>query len=293
MRARAVASIVVVAVLGASIGPRAWSADEKKACVDAAEVAQDLRSASKLLEAREKLIVCARDVCPKVVRKDCSQWLHEVEASTPTIVFRATKAGSDVGAVKVFVDDALLVDHLDGTAVPVDPGQHAFRFELEGEPPATMSLLVREAEKNRAVDVTFGTTESTPPTPPPPAAPTSDVVTPSTSGASSGGVPAGAIVLGVVGVAGIAGFAVLGLKGKSEIDDLRNSCAPGCNSSDVDAAKRKLLFADISLGVGVVALGAATWLLLSNHDAAPKSGAITWNVGATPRGAFAGISGAF
>lgn len=294
MRTRSIASFVVVALVAASVGPRAWSADDKKACVEAAEGAQDLRSASKLVEAREKLLVCARDVCPAVVRKDCSQWLKETEASVPTVVFRATKAGNDVAAVKVFVDDAPLVDHLEGTAIPVDPGQHTFRFELEGEAPVTMQLLVREAEKNRTIDVTFGaaattTTDTTTST-----STTDNTLPPDESPTKSGGVPAGAIVLGVVGVAGIAGFTILGLKGKSDIDNLRSTCAPNCDASDVDAAKHKLLFADISLGVGVVALGAATWILLHHgSDDAPKSGAVTWNVGATPRGAFAGISGAF
>ena len=45
--------------------------------------------------------------------------------------------------------------------------------------------------------------------------------------------------------------------GKKEKSNLEKSCAPFCKDDDLKTAKRDLLFADISLGVGVLsAIGA-------------------------------------
>src|SRR5438552_19090580 len=80
-------------------------ADEKLACVNAADAAQRLRNANKLLEARANLQICARDVCPSIVRSDCTRWRAEVEASVPTVVLRAQDAhGQELTDVKVMLD---------------------------------------------------------------------------------------------------------------------------------------------------------------------------------------------
>src|SRR4051794_12629458 len=106
------------------------SPQEKKACAVASEKAQALRSEGKMIAARELLLVCARDICPTVVRKDCSRWVAEVDEALPSIVVAAKdEDGHDVTDAKVFVDDQPFSDSLDGKAQPIDPGAHVVRLE--------------------------------------------------------------------------------------------------------------------------------------------------------------------
>ena len=60
-------------------GASARGADAKAQCISAYEQGQQLKQESKLSQARKQLLVCARDVCPDMLRNDCEQWLKEVE----------------------------------------------------------------------------------------------------------------------------------------------------------------------------------------------------------------------
>src|SRR5207248_7008089 len=115
------------------------------------------------------------------------------------------------------------------------------------------TVVVHEAEKNRAIDVSFGAASTgsgdasaicalNPEACKTEAPPTNEVLPPAKE--RSSGVSASAIVLGAIGVVGLAGFAYYGIKGKHDVDVLRSTCAPACDQADVDAAKHKLLFAD-------------------------------------------------
>src|SRR5258708_17481790 len=98
---RGVATCAVASLLFAAGG--ATAGDEMTACVSAAEVAQRQRAANRLLEAPASLQICSREVCPSVVRNDCSRWRAEVEGSVPTIVRRAhVPAGQDLVHGEVF-----------------------------------------------------------------------------------------------------------------------------------------------------------------------------------------------
>ena len=83
-----------------------------------------------------------------------------------------------------------------------------------------------------------------------------------------------ALVVGGIGVLALGSFAIFGLGGKSDVNNLENTCKPHCAESDVDKARTKLIIADISLGVGIVALGVATYLILTRPkiDADVKTG---------------------
>jgi hypothetical protein len=72
-----------------------------------------------------------------------------------------------------------------------------------------------------------------------------------------------AYVLGGLALAGVAGVAFFGLEAQAEYSHLNNSgCAPRCSPSDVDLGKHDALFADVSLGVAVVATVATVWIVL-------------------------------
>jgi hypothetical protein len=289
-------AVASVAVLGVALPAAARGAPPnttKQACVAASTDGQALRDAGKLREAREKLVACARDECPAIVRKYCSEWLADVEKRLPSVVFRVQAAegssGADVTDATVTVD-AGTPHPVDGSATPVDPGEHVVRFEHPGDPPVEMHVVVSEGEKSRIVTGRFAPKAAPPPeeTRPEPERPEP----------VKAGISPLAIALAGVAVVGGAGFAYFGITAKNDLDHLRQTCAPYCRSSDLDAVRQKALFADLSLGVGVVALGAATWVFLasSHRDAEPPAATergASLDVQPIRGGAFAGVSGRF
>lgn len=257
----------VGAVLLTASAP-AWG--NVKSCLDAAERAQPLRASGELRRAREELITCSAEACPRAVRADCTRWLGEVVSAMPLVVVQARGAdGSDVVDVTVSVDGLVQQRRLDGLAIPVDPGTRVFRFESPGRTSVEQTLAIREGEKHRVVPVTLMRLGEIAPGPsaataPPPAARAGD--------ASQRGVPVAAWALGGAGLLAIGGGALLWASGLSERHDLRAQCAsaPSCAQSDIDAAKSKLLLGDVLVGVGVVAIAVGVWLgLRSSGHASP------------------------
>jgi hypothetical protein len=285
-------------LFAASLAPGPARADEVAACVKASESAQTLRDEGKYNLAREQLLVCTRDLCPGIVRRDCTQWLSEIDASMPSVVVSAKDgSGRDLVDVRVTVDGQPFAEKLDGKPLMVDPGKHTFRYEAAGAPPSEEDVVVHAGEKNRALNVRLGGPPQTPPGTPAPAPPAPET-SPTPSGAA--GPPVAAYVLGGLGVVALGSFAFFGITGKSDVSDLRSSCSPNCQQRDVDHARTKLIIADISLGVGVVALGVATWMILANRSSPPASVTVgrnaaraTLDVAPVLGGASAGLQGSF
>lgn len=251
------------------------SPPDKATCNAAYEQGQRLRKTGDLRAAREKFLLCARDPCPKIFQPECVQWLSDVESALPSVVFVVTsESGATIGDVRVSIDGALVASHLDGSAIDVDPGEHVFRFEIEGHEPVEKKLLVVQGDKGRRIDVSFGAEA-------PHANETSDVVPSSTSP-----TPWGAIALFGVGAVAFASFGAFGLHGLSQRSDL-DKCTPHCNQDDIDATRRSFLIADVSLGVGVVAAALGTVLLVTAHR---SSSATTTSVGFSPMRSGAGFS---
>jgi hypothetical protein len=129
----------------------------KQQCLDANAKAQELRRAGRLREARVQLALCTASSCPAVVRGDCGQWLTEVDAALPSIVFEAKDGdGGDLSAVKVTMDGAALIEKLDGSPIAVDPGEHRFVFEASGKPRVEKRVVVSQGQKGRRERVTLG-----------------------------------------------------------------------------------------------------------------------------------------
>jgi hypothetical protein len=296
-------------------GPRASAQTHKKACAAAYERAQGLRRDGKLLEAREALIACSQPTCPAAAVADCGPWLAEVEQSLPSVVIAAKDAsGRERLDVRVLVDGRLLATVLDGKALPVNPGPHTFRYEPAAGPAVEERVVIREGEKNRAITVILGAPAAGAPAQPPalarsaapplasPAAP--PLASPAAPPAKSSvpaerSVPAEPPVPGLAwasaaaGAAGIAVFAVAGALSLEAEADLPPTCAPRCARAQVRAVRVPQTVADVGLGVGVVALGAAAWLYATRPAAAkpPKAGAIA--IRPFIGGASAGVEGVF
>jgi len=287
-RARTVAALSLAGAFAALAIPRSASADEVATCVKASEQGQQLRDDGKYKRAQEQFMVCARDVCPSIVRQDCAEWLGSLDKSMPSVVISAKDGtGRDLSDVKVTVDGQPFTDKLDGKPMPLDPGEHTLHYETAGAPPVDDRIVMHAGEKNRQITVRLGAPVAPPPvTPPPP---------PPDAPSKSGGIPTAAIVVGAIGVVAIGSFAFFGITGKSDVSDLRDTCAPNCQQSQVDSARSKLIVADISLGVGVVALGVATWMVISNAKAPAQvtTGLHHFDVRPLPGGGVAEIGARF
>jgi hypothetical protein len=135
----------------------------KDQCIDADTSAQSLRRDGKFTAARDQLQICMSADCPALVRNDCTERFNELDHAQPTMVFDVTDgAGRDLTAIEIKVDGVRLVDHLDGTALPVDPGPHAFTFVAADQPPIERTFVLREGEKGRHEAVAFATTPPSP-----------------------------------------------------------------------------------------------------------------------------------
>jgi len=234
-----VASSAVLFALALAADAQADDRQEKKVCAQASEEAQQLRTDGHPREARERLLVCVRDVCPQVVRKDCTLWLAEVEAALPSVVINARDGqGHDLVNVRVTLDGKPFTDKVDGKSIAVNPGIHVFRYEADDAPPIEEKVVVREGEKNRELVVTFKTPgPAVAPVPEPPTPP--GVVAPSPAPAAHSGPPALTYVLAGVAVVAAGGYAYLGIQGKNDVDNLRSTCAPACSQSQKDSASQQ------------------------------------------------------
>jgi hypothetical protein len=194
------------------------------------------------------------------------------------------------------MDGAPFLTQLDGKAIAVDPGPHAFKFELEGADPIEQQIVIRQGQKDRVVAVSFApaATEPVGPSPYATAAKGEGAAEPDQKG--PGPLRTWAYVAGGVGAAGLIGFAVVGGLGKAQENDLRDQhCAPNCSRSDTDAIKTKYIVADVLLGVGIagVGTGVALFFLSQPKKEPPQTGKLHFDVRAAPGAALATLAGKF
>jgi hypothetical protein len=276
--------LFALALVTASASARA--ANPVDACMEAADGAQSLRDEGKLIEAREKILVCAASSCPTVVAKQCAKWLQEVDEQLPTVIPRVRDAaGKDLSDAEVRIDGAVRAGALDGRAIPLNPGPHKLTFHREGSADAEESLVIRAGDKNRVVDVQLKAPTTTGPQPPGDGSePHRGFRFPWTTG----------VFLGV----GVASFVTMGALiavASGDASTLRTSCAPRCATSDVDAVQTKITVANVMMGVGIASVAvSALFLVLANTGSAPKEkAAVSFGMGPLPGGAALGAAGSF
>ncbi len=268
----------------------------KAECIAANNSAIDLRNDQKLRAAGAQLLVCASESCRADIRKECARQSDEVRAALPTIAFDVKDgSGNSLSEVKVTMDGEVLVDRLDGTAVPVDPGNHAFSFEAQGQTTVHETLLIVEAQKDRHEVVRFA--PSAPPpcpqglqrpspsmecaTPPPPVCSTdsqwsdaSKRCEPLAKGGGLGTQQVLAIAAGGVGVVGLGIGTAFGVIAISKKNDAENACPQTvCLTADGPGkwhdAKSAATVSTIGFIVGGVGIAGAAALWFT----APKEGA--------------------
>jgi hypothetical protein len=303
----------VAAGLGAALWisqTPAWAQLTRDQCVDSNTRAQHLRADNKLLEARRELRKCADPSCPGLVRNDCTKRLDEAENAQPTIAFAVKDAsGADLTAVKVEMDDKPLADTLDGTALPVDPGQHVFTFKVANQPPVTRTLVVVEGAKGRREQIVLGGSGASAAAPLPAAPADSGLAGTETAAAEHPGGGMGTPrVLGLVaaglGVAGIAVGSVFGTQAISaknqQVSDCGNpaTCTTTGHARAVDDHSTAVTDGTISeigfIAGGALLVGGAVLFLVGGSSARPAPGiGMTFTPSVAPGGGGMLVRGEF
>jgi hypothetical protein len=274
MRKSAAFSLFALVLLASS----AALADEKAACFDASEKAQKLKNDKKLSDARQQFIVCARELCPQAVRVECAKSLTEVESGMSTVVVRARDAdGKDLIDVKVYVDGNVLLPKLQGTAVPVDPGAHKFRYEFPNGQSYEEDVLIAEGEKDRVIRAELKGGGGA-------------VV--GVGGGSGGGGGAGGgethgggagpvpWIIGGVGLVSLGVFVGLQVDAQGTYSNFKNGCGvtKTCDPNAVSSLGTEFGVSGVFLAVGAAALvTGVTWIIVaaaSGHKTAEKAASI-------------------
>lgn len=242
-------------------------ADTIEACIDAADQSQKQRDSGQWVEARESLLACSESTCPQTISKQCSKWLYDLDTSMPTIVVRVREAEHDVSDAVILVDNIAKAQP-DGKAIAVNPGPHVVVAHREGWVDAEAHVVVVSGEKNRAISL-----EPTKPPPLPMVAPTVPVIH-TTQASRSFVFPWYAGTLLGLGAASFVATTALVISAGDDADTMRSSCAPACAQSDVDAARTKLIVANVLLGVGIlsVTLSAGSLIYANVHSAPTRTG---------------------
>lgn len=267
-----------------AVEPAPFSIDEQKAsCATGFEQSQILRRSGELKSARLELLKCVQEICPTAVQNECSRWLSEVEQQTPSVVIAATAGGQDRTHVGIEVDGVAIPDLADGSALEVDPGPHTFRFAYGNYPPVEKKLVLRVGEKLRTIPVAFQKPGEKAAEPKP---------VPSAPPQTHRPVPALTYVLGAVAVAGGGAFAYLGLTSVERRKELERECSPDCTSGAVGSLRARFIAADVSAGVGALALLGAI-ISYATRPTVTDEAKLTGNVNVTPQGVQASASFAF
>lgn len=272
-RSTFVRSLAAAFALGFLLAPTPAAADTKS-CVASHASAQREAKAGRLKEAAQLYTACGSDnACPEQLRSECATLLEQVNRTVPSVIFSAIDGkGADVSNVKVYADETLLADGLDGRAIELDPGKYHLRFVLPDNSVLSSDVLVREGEKNRLIEMRAPEEKKPLPNAPLAAAPAPVEAPPKPVEKSA---PVAAWVATGVAVAGLATFgtfALLGSSDKKKLDD----CAPNCPDSAHDrrdSLKTKFLVADVGLGVGVASAVVAGVLFLSSGPSGAEHGA--------------------
>lgn len=277
---------LLLPALAMLLSATAARADDLDTCVEASESGQKLRDDGQYLKARTRLRVCAREVCPIAVKKDCLEELARMDAAIPTVVFGVTGVPSaQIGDVLVTVQGHEGPYRIDGKPVMFDPGVVKVRFEFKAAS-VEKTVVLKAGTKHRAVEASFEIPDR------PVRAPTAPAPAPERP-VETGPPWLGYSLLGA-GTIAVGGMAWMWVRGRGELRDLRQGCGATqtCDQDDVDGARNMILLGDILGGVGVATLGLGSYLLLTGTSQ-PDERALRTDAVVSERGAALSLSGAF
>jgi hypothetical protein len=129
---------------------------EDQACLSALRGAEASEQAGRLRAAKERLFLCGQPLCPRAIRHQCALRYTQIDADIPSVVLVVQdNSGTPQSDIQVAVDGEPLASHLDGRALPMDPGLHRFTFSKSGEVIARQSVMIAQGQRNRLVAVSW------------------------------------------------------------------------------------------------------------------------------------------
>lgn len=210
--------------------------------------------------------------------------------------------------VAVRIDDEPISPDAIGKPVPLDPGRHGITASAPGCQPWSTDVELGPAADQQEISVSLLVN------PPPPAAPVTDTSllpsapvkprppapVPNPPAHDSGGsmrvtgYAVGAAGIAAVGVGAYFGISALVLKNRSDsvCHDGKTCSTPG-GVSDFNDAKMHAHIADAALGVGLVAIGVGTYLVIRAGSKEHAARSLGLSIGGVPSGGMASCTGTF
>jgi hypothetical protein len=260
-------SLAVLLCVAASVATATARADDVQECIAASDKGQVLRIDKHLRDASAQFALCARLQCPDQIREACVRWLDETRASIATIAFvLKDDRGADVSSVRLVVDDSPAATPYDGSALPLDPGPHTFRFESAGYPAVVKQFRLTQGERDRRETIVFERSS---------AAREASVSSPRAPAPTSpDGLRLAGYVAGSVGLAGIAAGTALGVAAVVRNNEAHCDAASVCQ--DPQARRNAQGIADASTvafvaGSALLAAGVALLLVAPSGDASRRA----------------------
>jgi hypothetical protein len=250
-------------------------------CIASSEQALTLRKQGKLHDALQQLAQCADPSCPAEVSGECTQRIATLNAAMPTLILAAKDgSGNDLYDVKVTMDGAPLAAKLDGHPLSIDPGEHAFHFEVAGQPAVDKQLVLREGEKDRHETVVLGPPPPPAPVAPPPVAPAAPAAPPPSGPSWWTTQRTLAVIGGGVGVVGLGIGAIFGGLAMSDQSQEKSNCSSGgCSNrpqavADYNTGSSNATASTVGFIAGgvLLAAGAVLFFTAPSPAAAPSTG---------------------
>jgi hypothetical protein len=291
----------------------ASGAADSPSCAGSYTEAQTKEAAGRLLEARQLYLQCARGSCGAFLLSECTTRHARLDSDIPSVVPVATeKSGAPRADVEVTLDGEPFAEWLDGRSLQVNPGLHEFVFHMDDGLTVSEKVMILQGDRNRRIAASVPNKESNVAEVAPPTAasthedasdkPKRHLVRTARSSQTAPKEPAQSShalswVLGGVSALGGGGFVLLSAWGKKD-NDLLQRCAPSCQQASVDRVKQRYLAADVSLGVGAVALSSALliYALSGSSSERPARNESAYSLDVHPTtgaGALASFKGSF
>ena len=246
-------------------GSATAAADASQACIEASDQGQLLRIDKRLREAREQFVRCAQEDCPSMVRESCVRWLDETGRAIPAIAFAVhDSTGSDVSGVRIAVDGVLVTERYDGTALPLDPGEHAFHFSSADGASVDRTFRLTQGDQERREPIVLETHSRR--------APVSTAHRSADAPTSSSPLRTWGFVMSVAGVAGLLTGGVFGtlaiVQNDSAHCDAQNVCGDAQARRD---AQRSATASTVAFAAGAaLAAGGLGLVLLGGRHASAR-----------------------
>ena len=136
--------------------PKGDDGDDARACLTAFKAAQVQEQSGHLVEASQLFLTCGATKCGDHLWQECAASSTRLRSFMPTVVPVAfDEAGEARLDVQVKMDGTLLTSHLDGRALPVDPGTHVFAFSTGGGVFSTQRITIARGQRNLPISASL------------------------------------------------------------------------------------------------------------------------------------------